>query len=246
MAPQERTIQPTSPATPLSNAMLNLMMQQLTGGGGGAGGRGGPGAGVGRFPMTGDPRGPSGLEAVIGDIVGRSGLAEGAGGGPGGAFPGPEFGLGLTPLQREAGTAARQFVAGGGGAFDVSPLLKQLEEIQRRRVGETTADIREGFGIAGSRFGTPVAVGQARAAGELETQFGAQVGELLRQEFANQQQRMLQGISLLQNIGTANLEPFLRFAGMGIMPEQTVFEQNPLVTGLETVGGLAGGVLPFI
>lgn len=147
-----------------------------------------------------------------------------------------ELGAGVGPLQREAGTAARQFVSSGGGRFDLSPLLGQLEEIQRRRVSESTGDLRESFGIAGTRFGTPLATGEGRLRRELETEFGAQTGELLRTEFGAQQQRLLQGIELLQNLGQENLEPFLMLAQLGINPE--VFTENPFVTAL---AGLAGG-----
>jgi hypothetical protein len=232
MGAQERRVQPETQATPLAQDILALLQGQLRGVG--------PGVGPGAAPTQAQGRGALLYATPRGGPRFEAAPAGGFAGGFAGT-PGPEFGLGLTPLQREAGTAARQFVSSGGGAFDVSPLLAQLEEIQRRRVGETVADIREGFGIAGSRFGTPVAVGQAQAASQLETQFGAQIGELLRQEFANQQQRMLQGIALLQNIGTANIEPFLRFAGMGILPEQITYEQSPFVTALGALGGAATG-----
>lgn len=150
-----------------------------------------------------------------------------------------QAGLGISPLQREAGTAARQFVSSGGGRFDLSPLLGQLEDIQRRRVAETTGNLRESFGAMGARFGSPLATAEGRTRRELETEFGAQTGELLRQEFGAQQQRQLQGIGLLQSLGVSNLAPFFQMAQLGIQPD--VFEPSPFVQGLSALGGALGG-----
>lgn len=163
------------------------------------------------------------------------------------------FGTGAGPLQREAGTAARQFVSsgvagrGGTAGFDLSPLLAQLETIQNRRVGEATGNLREGFGIAGTRFGTPLAVGEAKLRTDLESEFGANIGELLRTSFEQQQQRQLfgqrqqlQGINLLQGIGQGNIAPFLQLAMAGIEPD--VFTENPWLTFLKTMQGAGEGV----
>lgn len=161
------------------------------------------------------------------------------------------FGVGVGPLQQQAGTAAQQFVssgtAGRGGTegFDLSPLLAQLEEIQNRRVGEAAGDLREGFGIAGSRFGTPLAVGEAKLRTDLESEFGANIGELLRQSFESQQQRQLfaqgqqlQGINQLQTIGQGNIAPFLGLSALGISPD--AFTENPFLSILKGIGSFAG------
>ena len=165
------------------------------------------------------------------------------------------LGLGVGPLGREAGTAARQFVSSGVGGrggtegFDLSPLLKQLEEIQNRRVGEQTGDLRESFGITGQRFGTALQKGEGNLRGRLEDDFLANIGNLLRQSFESQQQRtlfgqgqQLQGINLLGNIGQQNLAPFLNLAALGINPD--IFTENPFVTGgklgAELIGAVSG------
>ena len=163
------------------------------------------------------------------------------------------FGMGVGPLGREAGTAARQFVssgvAGRGGTegFDLSPLLQQLEQIQNRRVGEQTGDLREAFGITGQRFGTALQKGEGNLRGRLEEDFMANIGNLLRQSFESQQQRQLfgqgqqlQGINLLGGLEQQNLAPFLQLAALGINPD--VFTENPFATAGKVVAGGAAAV----
>jgi len=145
------------------------------------------------------------------------------------------FGVGVGPLQQQAGTAASQFVS-SGGLEQLSPLIKELEKIQNRRVGEATGNLKESFGIAGSRFGTPLATGQAKLVTDLESEFSAGIGQLL----LGQRQQQLQGIGLLQGIGQQNIAPFLGLASQGINPD--VFTQNPFLTALSALSGAAEGV----
>ena len=170
-----------------------------------------------------------------------------------GQLAGGQLGVGVGPLGREAGTAARQFVSsgvegrGGTEGFDLSPLLAQLEEIQNRRVGEQTGDLREAFGITGQRFGTALQKGEGNLRGRLEQDFMATIGNLLRQSFESQQQRtlfgqgqQLQGIDLLSQVGQRNLAPFLNFAAQGINPD--IFTENPLVSIIKGGGEIAKGL----
>ena len=149
------------------------------------------------------------------------------------------------------GEAAGQFVSagvegrGGTEGFDLSPRLAQLEEIQNRRVGEQTGDLREAFGITGQRFGTALQKGEGNLRGRLEQDFMATIGNLLRQSFESQQQRQLfgqgqqlQGINLLSTVGQRNLAPFLNFAAQGINPD--IFTENPFVTGAKLATGVVG------
>ena len=149
------------------------------------------------------------------------------------------FGTGAGPLQQEAGTAMRQFVNSGGGSFDLSPMMTQLEDIQKRRVKESTADLREGYGVMGSRYGTPMAVGEGRMREGMESNFMAQISDLLLQDFTNQQNRLQSGIGQLFGMGEANIQPYLQMAAMGINPD--VFTENPWVTGIKTAAGVAEG-----
>ncbi len=237
-----REVQPRSQATGLSGDILNLLQGQL-------------------FGLT--PEQQAELQRIDqailstqsaaerGGLIGQQGqealaqlqerrqaiIAEGTGG--------EQFGRGVGPLQQEAGELLQQFIEGGAGQFDLSELFTQLEEIQTRRTDEQAADLREGFGAAGSRFGTPLAVGESRLRRDLETNFAATLGELSRQEFTNQQQRLLTAIAGLQSFGQQNVEPFFNFASQGIFPSQFAIEQNPFISLLQGLGGAAGGAGGF-
>ena len=80
-----------------------------------------------------------------------------------------------------------------------------------------------------------------------ESEFGANIGQLLAQTFEQQQRRQLagqgqqlQGINLLQGIGQQNIQPFLQLAALGINPD--AFTQNPFISALGAIGGAAQGV----
>lgn len=149
---------------------------------------------------------------------------------------GPEGFQALTPLQRQAQNFLQDFLA--LGPEQLSPLLGQLEDIQRRRVGESVADVREGFSIGGGRFGTPAAVGEAKVRRDLEEIFGAQLSQLL----LAQQGQQIGAAGTAGTLAAQNIAPFIQLAGMGILPEQIFFEQNPFLTGLQTAGGVAQGI----
>jgi len=236
-----REVQPRSQATPLSGGVLNLLQGQL-------------------FGLS--PELLQQLQEVDQAIISASEAARQAGPvGDAGRTAlaqlqerrqaiiaqgtGDEFGRGVGPLQQEAAQLLQQFIEGGAGQFDLSPLFAQLEEIQTRRTDEQAADLREGFGITGSRFGTPLAVGESRLRRDLESEFAATLGELSRVEFTNQQQRLLTAIAGLQQFGQENVAPFFNFAQQGIFPSQFAIEQNPFLSLLQTLGGVAGGAGGF-
>ena len=149
------------------------------------------------------------------------------------------FGTGAGPLQQEAGTAMRQFVNSGGGEFDLSPLMKQLEDMQNRRTESAVGNQREAFGIAGNRFGSTLQTGEGRLREGLEGQFATNIGSMLLQDFTNRQNRLMNGIGMMQGMGDANMAPFMQLASQGINPD--VFTENPWMTGLKTVaGGIKG------
>ncbi len=237
-----REVQPRSQATPLSGGVLGLLEGQLFGLS--------PEqlvelqeldrqiARAEELAQQGGPIGESGRQTLVQLQQRRQELvAQGEG---------DEFGRGVGPLQQEAAQLLQQFIEGGAGQFDLSPLFAQLEEIQTRRTDEQAADLREGFGITGGRFGTPLAVGESRLRRDLESEFAATLGELSRVEFSNQQQRLLAAIGGLQAFGQQNVEPFFRFAQQGIFPSQFAIEQNPFITFLNAAAGVAGGTGQFL
>ena len=160
------------------------------------------------------------------------------------------FGTGVGPLQRDAGSAIRQFVTSlqgnveGGGSERLQRLLSGVEAGSLRRTEEGAGNLREQFGITGSRFGTPLALGEARFRAEsgegLDRTLGA-LGEQGRQFDIGQ---LLQGIAQLFNQGQANTDLFARFAALGILPEEIIAQPgifDQLVSGGIQAGTKAAG-----
>lgn len=148
--------------------------------------------------------------------------------------------MGLGPLSREAGTAARQFARTGGGEYDFSKLVSSLEERQRRLTGEQVADLREGFGAAGTRFGTSLSRGEADLRSNLTTDFESMIQNMMYQEFQNRLGRQLAGAQLSGQLAQANLAPLFQLAAMGINPD--VFTPGTLSEIGNFVGNVGQGV----
>ena len=112
------------------------------------------------------------------------------------------FGTGVGPLQREAGTAARQLVnSGGGEQFKFDPLINDLTNIFNRETDRGAAQIREGFGGMGGRFSTGLAREEGKFRRESGTDFNAMLGDMFRQSFESRQNRLQQGIGMLGQLG---------------------------------------------
>lgn len=136
-----------------------------------------------------------------------------------GLLSGGALGTGAPGLQRESGTAIRQFVESGG----FTPAIELGVE---RGIGQ----VREGQGARGTRFGTPDV---------------REEGRIVEGSAAAASQNLLNAIGLMSQIGTANLAPFLALAGQGIFPTQTVFTENPAVSIVKGITGGAGAAAPF-
>jgi hypothetical protein len=153
------------------------------------------------------------------------------------------FGTGVSPLQREAGTAIRQVVNSGG-------LSPEILDAVNRTTNRQAGDLREGFGIAGSRFGTPLAIGEGILRSDAATNV-ANIGS----------ERLLAAIQMMQQFGGENLAPFIQLASLGILPPQLVEKPGILstlgsifgvfdegsniidrITGGRGVGGKSGGI----
>lgn len=151
-----------------------------------------------------------------------------------------QAGTGFGPLQQESGTAIRQYVNSGGGQFDTSQQFKDMEAGHDRRLNEGAAQLREGFGMLGGRYGTGARDSESRFRADAEAEYGAKIGEINRQEFGNQQMRLLQAIGQMFNMGTETMRPFYEMAGQGIMPETIVVGDSPANSILGTLTGLTG------
>lgn len=149
------------------------------------------------------------------------------------------FGNGFGALQREAGTSARQFVNSGGGQFNTSELFSNMEKIHDRKVDEGAQGLREAFAAIGGRFGDGLAKAEGDFRANEAANFGAQIGEIQRQEFASQQDRLLKGIMAMFDMGTQANAPIWGMASSGIIPSDTVVQDSPFSQGL---GILKGGL----
>lgn len=148
------------------------------------------------------------------------------------------YGEGVGPLQREAGTAIRQFVEARQTPDQFANLLQPIIDINRREVDRGAAQIRESFGAMGQRLGTPL----ARAEGDFRAEAGQNLDRLLSQLFMQEQGNLLQALGLMQTMGDMNIQPFLQMASLGILPENTIVTDSPWVTGAQTIAGLMEGV----
>ncbi|MHC4315807.1 MAG: hypothetical protein ACYSW3_25470 [Planctomycetota bacterium] len=152
-------------------------------------------------------------------------------------------GLGpLTALQGLAGQSLANFIPLLESGQQTDALRAQMEAIQRQETGAQVGDLRESFGIAGSRFGTPLALGEAGLRSQLGVGFGEQQARILQEQQNIQNQQLLQAIGLGGQLSAQQIAPFMQLGGMGILPTQTFFEQNPFVTALGGLAGLGAGV----
>lgn len=152
------------------------------------------------------------------------------------------LGTGVGPLQREAGTAIQQYVQAlqqraqeGPGA---SNLISAIEEGSAERTRRGAADLREGFGIAGARFGTPSALGEARFRSDVERDLAETTGRIGLEEDLAIQQLLQGGIAQMFGQGQAALDPFIQLAQLGILPPEVI--ASPGIGEQLLSGGLSG------
>jgi hypothetical protein len=158
------------------------------------------------------------------------------------------FGTGVGPLQRSAGKAAEQFVNSGptvaGSKFNLDELVSGLTAINKRQTDTSVGDLRESFGALGSRYGTPLAVGESNVRAQGNEQLLTNINQAYLQADQSDQNRRqidLAGIQTLAGIGTQSINPFLQLGSQGILPEETTVSANPwLQFGSALVGGVSG------
>lgn len=247
MGTQTQTVERSNVATPFAQDVIGLLRQQITGS---SGAGGGPRvSATPRAPATSSP-GVGGLAGVLerGREAGRAASRTlQSGGAPEVSTPGPaafggSAGMGLGPLQREAGTAMRQFVqslqdrVGAAGDFQGREFdaLRTIQEQNRERA---TANAAEQLGRAGNVAGSAQGFAQAQTMRELIPQQERVLAETRRAEEA----QLLDAIGRLQTIGQQNIEPFLQLASAGIVNPEVTQREHPIVTGLGALSGAASG-----
>lgn len=162
-----------------------------------------------------------------------------------GELAGGAFGTGIGPLQRESGTAIRQFVSardnilsGGGPSPDFQALVDSLATVNRREMNTAAGDLRESFGAQGARFGTASANAEATMRRENAQDFNAQIGTLGESARQFDTQALLSAIGMMSQMGTQSMAPFLSLAQQGILPDEVVASPNPwLQLATAAIGG---------
>ena len=152
------------------------------------------------------------------------------------------LGTGVGELQRGAGTAIQQFVTAlqgvGGRSEGLDRLITGLEAGSERRTNTQAANQREAFGIAGSRFGTPLASGEALLRSEAATGLDQTIGGLLEQGRQFDTNALLAGIQQMFGQGQANVAQFTGILPLGVQPQETIVSPG---LGSQIVGGVLQG-----
>lgn len=170
------------------------------------------------------------------------------------------FGTGVGPLQREAGTSAKQFVNSMQGAPDVNTagkvgdyskrLIDSTTELSNRQTNRGAADLREAFGAAGTRYGSSLATGEGRYRADANMDLGNIIAQILtsqgdREQSArqfdvnanqNKNAQFMNALSQLFGMGEANTAPFLGISQQGILNPETIVSDSLASTLLK--GGL--------
>jgi hypothetical protein len=153
------------------------------------------------------------------------------------------LGTGVGPLQQGAGTAIQQFVTAlqgsGGRSEGLDRLITGLEAGSERRTNTAAANQREAFGIAGSRFGTPLATGEALLRSEAATGLDQTIGSLLETGRQFDTNALLQGIAQMFGQGQANVSQFTGILPIGVQNPETIV--SPSLGGQIVSGVLQGG-----
>ena len=150
------------------------------------------------------------------------------------------IGTGVGPLQRAGGAASLDFTnrALGNTLVRDVPSLEQFRQLllpgHQIGVSEGVADLREGFGAQGRRFGTSLAVGEGRLRAGAQAgldqalaSIGTQLTGLGVQRDLSQAGLGLQGAGQAAQIGAQSLMPFMQMAQLGILPPEVIAQPNP-------------------
>lgn len=165
------------------------------------------------------------------------------------------FGTGVSGLQRESGTALRQFISslqgniGTPGTLSTGAqrLIGGLEKGSQARTKRSVADLREQSGIVGNRFGSSLAQGEGLLRSEADASLDQLIGNIMEQarQFdegtrLQTQELLLGGISQLFGQGTENIKPFQQALQLGVFPEELIVSPSPATQIVTGATGLLG------
>lgn len=145
------------------------------------------------------------------------------------SIAGGTFGSGFGPLQRGAGTAIQQYVNARQTPEMFNKLAEPLVKLADIQLGKNLGNLKEAFSIGGNRFSSSAAKGIAQEQTDSSANLQAQLSDL----FMKGQDQLFNAIQAMQTMGTQDLAPLFSMAGMGILPEQTVYQDSPFVKGVQ-------------
>lgn len=160
------------------------------------------------------------------------------------------LGTGVGPLQRESGTAIRQYLAGlqqraAGLSQGKSPLLDAISKRNEEFVNRQAASLKDVFGASGARFGSQVARGESDLRRGAASDFAVTSAGTLLQEQQFLDQLLPAVIGQQFQMGGAALAPMLQLAQLGILPEEVIASpglgQQLVGGGLTAAGAFLGG-----
>jgi len=231
--PQVDSRQPKSQATPLANEMLAFLMQQM-------------GGGPPESPQDKRSRvlgATQGAQGGLGTKIHAFGQALGGGGSSfAGGTPGSEFGTGLSGPTRAAGGNIADFIKNASSMEAFNEMLGPLRKSFERETQKGEASIKESLGATGNRFSTAVS-GQT---GQHRQERGNALDQIIAQMFQQNQGNLLGAIGQQQAFGQQNLQPFWDFAGLGILPEQTIVSDSAASQWLKAAGGAASSAAAVV
>lgn len=150
-----------------------------------------------------------------------------------------------TPLQRNIGSAFQSYLGQGPQFFDVSPQFDALTALFNERNTQGMSDIRESMSIGGNRYGTAAGVGQGRFLASALPAQNALLGQIAQRSFEFGHQNFLSALNAGGDFSINSFAPFVAMAQAGIVNPAVNMQENPFVTGINTLGNVAGAVLPF-
>lgn len=168
-----------------------------------------------------------------------------------GALNANSLGAGIGDLGQGAEAAITRFVSTGldrmASGSGVDQGTQQLADALTNRSNTNTnrqaADLREGFGATGTRFGSSLSDSEALLRGEAQQGLDIAIGELLT-EAANRETAtmglLLSAIQEMSRQSQSNLNPFLALTQIGQAPVENVVSPglgDQLLAGGLQIGG---------
>ncbi len=149
-----------------------------------------------------------------------------------------------TPLQRDVGDSFTNLLT--AEQFDTSDQFDALKEVFDLEKSTGVANLLESFSVGGNRNSTAAAVGTGRFTAESDARNNSILAAIANQSFESARNRELAGTQAAGQFSNQALMQFLQLALAGIFPELTQFTENPFLSGLKGVAGLATGAGNFL